>query len=114
MDSGIVVGVDGFVDLINQFSEGTESARISKINLELIVEGFLITILPRASRGASGYSYSQIIQDLDKILGVILTAIVRMYDLRDRMFVNSRKESINHELYRMILQHTKSHNPSGE
>ena len=42
------------IDLGNQFSQRPEPVRISQINLELAVEGFLVSILPRTPGKGTG------------------------------------------------------------
>ena len=45
----MVVVIDRLVDGVDKFTQSIEPARITKIHLELRMEGFLIAVLPWAS-----------------------------------------------------------------
>lgn len=46
VNTGVVVHPGSAIDLGDKFAEALEAVRISKINLEFVIEALLITVLP--------------------------------------------------------------------
>ncbi len=60
MDPGLVVVRDGLVDSFDESTQRIKAVKLqSRICLEVVVEGFLITVLPRAALPAQGYPDAQ-------------------------------------------------------
>src|SRR3989344_3561949 len=92
VDARGVVNVEETVDLVDEFSEGIESIGITEIHLELGVEGFLISVLPRASCMTHGLPDTQEIAEHLHIRRGIFASTVRVHDLRGWMLVNAGEE----------------------
>src|SRR3990167_9543031 len=107
--AGVVV-VELQVESSRQLTYGLEPIRVSKINLELVVERLLVAIFPRASLGAHG--------ELDAKLGrksgvqrtLVFASLVRVADQGSPVFLECVNKCSEHELHRVSRQHAPANN----
>lgn len=97
MDPRMVVLPDQAVYLVDQFSQGLEPLRITEINLELGIEGFLVPVFPVGSFGAPRYSDAQIIQSSREYSRSVLPPVVRVEYGWSRMVCEGREEGLEHQ-----------------
>lgn len=83
----MVVLPDRLVDSEHQFTECCEHRRITEVDLELVVEGLLIAVLPWAARSGTGDHRANGFERFDIHLGIVFTAIVAVEDIWSRMIV---------------------------
>ena len=92
---------DRLIDSEHQLAECREPRWIAEVDLELVVEGLLVAVLPRAARSRAGDHRADGLQCFDIYFGIVFTAIVAVEDSRSRMIVQSVHECREYELYRM-------------
>ena len=82
MDPRVVVVPEGLVDFRHELSKRCEPIGIADIDFELVVERFLVAVLPRTSGPASRDRDAALLKRSDEYHGVVFTPIVRMEDRR--------------------------------
>ena len=100
--------------LVHQLSQGIEPIRITEVNLELVVERFLIPILPRRSFSRHGYLDARRLAEFLKYFGGIFASLIRMDEVRPRMIHEATHHRLQSESTRMHGHHGRSDNFSGE
>lgn|SRR3989344_573582 len=118
LESGVdargVVDMEESVDLVDEFPQRFESPRITEIHLELIVEGFLIPVLPRASCMTHGLRDAEEVAEHLHVSGCVLAPSVTMENLRRGMLMNAGEERIDDELDAVIGEYGESSDSSCE
>ena len=94
VDAIIVVVVDGAVDLGDEFSERIEAIRIAELNLELVVEALLVSVLPRTPFLRARDLNVAIREYLPECDRVVLDAVVAVEDGGTRIVEKRRPQWI--------------------
>src|SRR3989344_3316565 len=105
MDPGVVLLPDCPVNRVDELPECFESCGISKIDLELVVERFLVAVLPRASGSRAGDQCSDSMQRFNEGTGIVLATVVAVEDCRPGVGGDRIHESRQCQLYRVSGVH---------
>ena len=97
VDARRVVYVDGAVDLGDELAECREAVRIAELHLELVVEGLLVAVLPRAAFLGAGDLDVAIREYLPERDRIVLNAVVGVEDVRSRVMVERSAERLDHD-----------------
>ena len=114
MNSILVVVVDGLANRPDQFPKVHKSIWVPEINLEFVIERFLVSIFPRTSFAAHGRSYTKLGDERDVIPRGIFAAVVRMKNGGKRMFVDCGEQGVHYELDGVSGEHREAHDLSRE
>src|SRR3989338_555317 len=96
--AGVVV-VQLQVESRGQLAYGLESIRVSKINLELVVERLLVAIFPRASLGAHGELDAKLGRKSGVQRALVFASLIRVADPGPPVFLECVNERSEHELH---------------
>lgn len=99
MDPCVVVLPNSLVNSEYKFSDIFKSRPVTKINLELWVEGFLVAILPWTPRSRPRYFHTNSFECFNENLGVVFTSIIAVVDLWSSICEDSIHECRERELY---------------
>lgn len=72
----MVVRPDCAVNFVHQLTERFEPGRITEINFEFVVEGFLIAVLPRTAGSRARDESADSLERLNENTGIVFTPIV--------------------------------------
>lgn len=106
MNASVVVSPELPLNGVYQLSKSVESRGVSKVNLELVVEGLLVTVLPWTGLSTHRPSDVQVGQDLLVGLGLVLTSLIRVQDLWSSMVMQSMQEGLNDQA-RSVMSHER-------
>ncbi len=93
----VVVLPDGAVDVANELAQGIKPVRVPEIDFELVVEGFLVAVLPRTAGLAPRDRNAALFEQVHERFRLILLAIVRMEDDRLRMVEEGVRKRLHAE-----------------
>ena len=84
VNTSVVVGPHCPIYFSDEFSIRLEAVRVAQVHLELVVEGFLVAVLPRGAGPRAGYFNAELFEYRDERLGFIFPAVVGVEYLRRR------------------------------
>ena len=84
----------------------SQAIRVSQVDLELVVERFLVPILPRASFLAARDGYTETREQLPERPGMVLAPVVAVEDGRAAMVEKRVTERLYDDTCRMCDEHS--------
>ncbi len=112
MDAYGVVHVDGTVDFGDKLTERGKAVRIAQLDFELVVEGLLVAVLPRATFLGAGNLDIAIHKDFSERNRVVLDAVVGVEYVRSWVVVEGSTQRLYHDDCAMRRRDVDAHDVS--
>ncbi len=113
MYAGVVVRMNCSINSGHQLTQRLEAVRITQINFELVVETFLVAILPGTARFGARDIDAECGECSDEYLRAVLTAVVGVEDAWSGVVVCGREQGREYQRDSMVRVDRESHHLSG-
>ncbi len=109
MDALRVVAMERLVDGGGEFAERSETVRVAQVDLELVVEGLLVAVLPRTALLAAGDGNAKVCEQCTERLRVVFAPVVRVKDGRATVGEDGVRKGLDDERSTMTCRDCRTH-----